>query len=58
MQTLARQYDYEVAFKVPVNGHYTLSVTRQTTIKNILEALELAGGIHFEIDDRKIIVSE
>jgi transmembrane sensor len=58
MQTLARQYDYEVAFKEPVNGHYTLSVTRQTTINNILEALELAGGVHFEINDRKIIVSQ
>ncbi len=58
MQTLARQYDYEVAFKEPVDGHYTISVTQQTNIKYVLEALELAGGVHFEINDRKIIVSQ
>ncbi|HEX6432277.1 MAG TPA: FecR domain-containing protein [Niastella sp.] len=58
MQQLARQYDFEVVFKKPVNGHYTLSVTRQTAIEQILEALELAGGVHFEIDDRKIFVSQ
>jgi transmembrane sensor len=58
MQQLARQYDYEVVFKKTVNGHYTLSVTRQTAIEQILEALELAGGVHFDIDDRKIFVSQ
>ena len=58
MQQLARRYDHEIVFKEPVNGHYTISVTRQTTIKHVLEALELAGGVHFEIDDRRIIVSQ
>jgi transmembrane sensor len=58
MQQLARQYDYEIVFKEPVHGHFTLSVTRQTAIEQVLEALELAGGVHFEIDDRKIIVSQ
>jgi ferric-dicitrate binding protein FerR (iron transport regulator) len=58
MQQLARQYDYEIVFKEPVNGHYTLSVTRQTTIKQVLDVLELSGGIHFDIEDHKIIVSQ
>ncbi|THU40630.1 DUF4974 domain-containing protein [Niastella caeni] len=58
MQQLERHYDYEVVFKEPVDGHYTLSVTRQTAIEQVLEALELSGGIHFEVDDRKIIVSQ
>jgi transmembrane sensor len=58
MQQLARQYDHEIVFKEPVNGHYTISVTRQTPIKHVLEALELAGGVHFEIEDRRIIVSQ
>jgi len=58
MQQLARQYDYEVVFKEPVSGHYTLSVMRQTSIELVLEALELAGGIHFNVEGRNIIVSQ
>lgn len=58
MKQLSRQYDYDVVFKEPVNGHYTLSVTRQTTIERVLEVLELSGGVNFEIDDHRIIVSQ
>ena len=58
MQQLARQYDYEIVFKAPVSSHYTLSVMRQTAIDQILEALELAGGVHFKVEGRTIIVSQ
>jgi ferric-dicitrate binding protein FerR (iron transport regulator) len=58
MQQLARQYDYDVKFKEPVSGHYTLSVTRQTPIDQVLKVLELAGGVHFKMEERKIIVSQ
>jgi ferric-dicitrate binding protein FerR (iron transport regulator) len=58
MQQLARQYDYEIVFKEPVSGHYTLSVMKQTAIDQILEALELAGGVHFKVEGRTIIVSQ
>ena len=58
MQQLARQYDYEVVFREPVSGHYTLSVTRQTAIDQILAALEFAGGVHFKVKGRTIIVSQ
>jgi transmembrane sensor len=58
MQQIARQYDYEVVFKEPVTGHYTLSMTKQSTIDQVLEALERAGGVSFDIDGSKIIVSK
>lgn len=58
MQQLARQYDYEVVFKEPVSGHYTLSVMRQMSINQILEALEFAGGVHFKLEGRTIVVSQ
>lgn len=58
MQQLARQYDYELLFKEPVSGHYTLSVTRQTPIDEVLKVLELSGGVHFKMEERKIIVSQ
>ena len=58
MQQLARQYDYEIVFKEPVSGHYTLSVMRQMPINQILEALEFAGGVHFKMEGRTIVVSQ
>lgn len=58
MQQLARQYDYELLFKEPVSGHYTLSVTRQTPIDEVLKVLEFSGGVHFKMEEHKIIVSQ
>jgi ferric-dicitrate binding protein FerR (iron transport regulator) len=58
MQQIARQYDYEIVFKGPVSGHYTLTVTRQTPLDQVLRTLELAGGVHFELNGRQISVSE
>lgn len=58
MRQLARQYDYDIVFKEPVSGHYTLSVMRQMSIDQILEALEFAGGVHFKLEGRTIVVSQ
>jgi ferric-dicitrate binding protein FerR (iron transport regulator) len=58
MKQLGRQYDYEIVFKEPVSGHYTLSVMRQMSINQILEALEFAGGVHFKLEGRTIVVSQ
>lgn len=58
MQQLSRQYDVEVEFKEPVTGHYTLSMTRQSTVDQVLKALELSGGVSFNMDGHKIIVSQ
>nr|WP_242696187.1 FecR family protein [Longitalea luteola] len=58
MQQIARQYDYEFFFKEPVGGHYTLTITRQTPLHQVLRALEMSGGVHFELDGRLISVSE
>jgi len=58
MLQLARQYDYEIVFKGPVSGHYTLSVMRQMPINQVLEALEFAGGVHFKVEGHSIIVSQ
>jgi transmembrane sensor len=58
MQQIARQYDYTIVYKEPVDGHYSLSVSRQQQLEDVLEQLELAGGIHFEIEGKKIFVSQ
>jgi transmembrane sensor len=58
MQQLARQYDYDVEFTERVEGHYTLTLTQQATLDQVLHVLELSGGVHFKMDGRKIIVSQ
>jgi hypothetical protein len=58
MVQIGRQYDFEIEFKEPVTGHYTLSITKQTTIDQVLEALELSGGVRFDRVGRRIIVSQ
>jgi len=57
MQQIARQYDYEIVYDEPVDGHFTFEVSRQAEISKVLETLELMGGIHFKIREKKVIVS-
>lgn len=60
LQDLARQYDFTVEYRDQVKGHYTLSISRKKGIAAVLKAMELAGGVHFRLneDDKKIIVSQ
>jgi transmembrane sensor len=57
MKQLARRYDYDVEFEDQVEGHYTLTLTQEATIDQVLQVLELSGGVHFNIDGRKIVVT-
>lgn len=58
MKQLARQYDFDVEFKDQVDGHYTLTLTQEATIDQVLQVLEFSGGVHFETEGRKIVVSQ
>lgn len=59
MRQLSRWYDIDVAYegKIP-DGHYVGSVRRKSNISEVLKMLELAGGIHFEIQGKKVIVKK
>lgn len=59
MRQLSRWYDIDVAYegKIP-EGHYVGSVRRKSNISEVLKMLEVAGGIHFEIEGKKIIVKK
>lgn len=56
MRQLARWYDVEVEFKEEVNTHFIATIPRTVTLKKVLEVLEMTGGVHFEIDGKKITV--
>jgi len=58
LKQLARQYDYDVVYKDEVDGHYTLTLTQEATIDQVLRVLEFSGGVHFEMEGRKLVVSQ
>ncbi|MDN5284606.1 MAG: hypothetical protein JWR38_880 [Mucilaginibacter sp.] len=58
MKEVARWYDVEVEYqgKIP-QSHISGSISRRNNLSQILNMLELTGGVHFSIDGRKIIVT-
>jgi hypothetical protein len=56
MRQISRWYDIEVVYQGQVANHeYLMDLKRKTNLSNLLKILE-QGGIHFKIEDRKLIV--
>ncbi len=60
MRKLGRWYDVEVNYENNniISSHLTGAIRRQVPLSEVLKMLELAGGAHFKIAGRKIIVSK
>jgi len=57
MRKIARWYDVEVEFqKVNKEQMFSGTVSKFTDVAKVLNKLELTGGVHFEIIERRIIV--
>jgi transmembrane sensor len=58
MKEVARWYDVEIEYqgKTP-QSHISGSISRRNNLSQILNMLELTGGVHFSIDGRKITVT-
>lgn len=58
MKKIARWYDVEVEYKDEIpQTHISGSISRRNNLSQILNMLELTGGVHFRIDGRKITVT-
>jgi ferric-dicitrate binding protein FerR (iron transport regulator) len=58
MKEVARWYNVEVEYKDDISqAHFSGSISRNNNISQVLNMLELTGGVHFAIDGRKIIVT-
>ncbi len=56
MRQISRWYDIKVVYQGQVPNHeYLMDLKMKTNLSNILKILE-QGGIHFKIEDRKLIV--
>lgn len=57
MRQLARWYDVEIVYEGPVsNSEFYGVIPRRDSASQILDALEIPGNVHFQIEEKKIIV--
>lgn len=56
MHQIARWYDVEVSYNNKPHGYYSGIISRHTKLSEVLKILE-AGGFHFKVSGRKIIVN-
>ena len=56
MQQITRWYDVDVVYAGNIKETFFLKVNRNTNVSNVFKILETTGGVHFEIDGKKITV--
>ncbi len=58
MKQVSRWYGVEVIFQDKIPGQFVATLPRNVSVSRLLKIFEMAGGVHFEIDDtnRKITV--
>jgi transmembrane sensor len=58
LKQLQRWYDFDLAYETPVDRHYSGVMKRQQDIGQVLSKIEIAGGVRFRIQDKKVLVRE
>ncbi len=56
MRQISRWYDVEVIFEDNIKDSYTMEVSRNVPLSKLLKYMEISGGAHFEMKEKKIIV--
>ncbi len=56
MKQVQRWYDAEVVFENEVKDTYTVSLSRDVPVSQLLNYLELSGGVKFKVENKKISV--
>jgi ferric-dicitrate binding protein FerR (iron transport regulator) len=58
IRMMERWYNVEVAYDGSVEHSYNVTISRKVPLSRLLEYLELAGGVHFAIDGKKVTVTK
>lgn len=56
MRQLARWYNFNMEFKGEIKDRFHVEMTRNTNLSNVFKILEATGGVHFRIEQNKVIV--
>lgn len=57
MRQLSREYNIEVEIRGNIKRHFTGSIPRNVNVSTVFEILEKTGGVHFTMNNGKIIVT-
>lgn len=57
MRQLSREYNIEVEVRGNIQRHFTGSIPRDVNVSTVLEVLQKTGGVHFTMNNGKIIVT-
>ncbi|MBO9729647.1 MAG: FecR domain-containing protein [Chitinophaga sp.] len=58
MRQISRWYDVDVTFEDKITDTYSMEMSRNVPLAKLLQFMELSGGVHFVINERKIIVKK
>jgi transmembrane sensor len=56
MRQIAKWYDVEVVYKDRIEDPYSMDISRNVPVSQLLKYMELSGGVHFEIEGKKVTV--
>lgn len=56
MRQISRWYDVDVIFEDKIADSYSMEMSRDVPLSKLLQFMELSGGAHFVINERKVIV--
>lgn len=56
LKLAARWYDFDIVMEAKINDGFNIYVGRDVPISKLLKSMETSGGVHFEIEGRKVIV--
>lgn len=56
LRQAAKWYDIDIELETKINQGFTVNVSRDKPLSALLKAMELSGGVHFEIEGRKVLV--
>lgn len=57
MKQLARWYDVDIQYNGMVTGHIGGGISREVNLSQVLKMLEMTGGVKFDVEGRKVVVS-
>jgi hypothetical protein len=57
MRQLSREYNVDVEIKGNIQRHFTGSIPRNVNVSTVFEVLQQTGGVHFIMNNEKIIVT-
>ncbi|QJB40216.1 FecR domain-containing protein [Chitinophaga oryzae] len=58
MRQISRWYNVQVVFEDQITDTYSIEISRDVPLSKLLRFLELSGGVHFEVNEKTIIVKK